>query len=161
MKIYALGYSESASTSYLLNYLISNGVSIEGVIFPKNTLTRSWRRLAQKARLRGVYPTIRRALENQALRKKQISQICQEHINKVFYVDDINSDQVREILVSHNVDLLILTATPIIKPILIDINGLVILNAHTGWLPDYRGLDANLNALRDGHHPGVSIHKVT
>jgi methionyl-tRNA formyltransferase len=95
------------------------------------------------------------------LRRKQISQICQQHIDKVFFVDNLNSEEVKQILVSNGVELLLLTATPIIKPIIIDIDGLTILNAHTGWLPTYRGLDGNLKALRDGHQPGVSIHKVT
>ena len=67
----------------------------------------------------------------------------------------------RNILLSNHANLLILTSTPIIKKILLDIEDLIILNAHTGWLPRYRGLDANLKAMRDGHSPGVSVHKVT
>jgi methionyl-tRNA formyltransferase len=160
-KIFALGYSDNTSTSYLLDYLIKNGVIIDGVIFPKNQLKRSWSRLAKKIQVRGVIPAVKRVAENLAIRKKQISGLLQHNIGKVFYVDSINSEEVREILMSNGVDLLLLTATPIIKSILIDIDGLTILNAHTGWLPKFRGLDANLKALRDGHQPGISVHKVT
>jgi methionyl-tRNA formyltransferase len=134
---------------------------IDGVIFPKNRLGLSWGRLVKKIQVRGVIPAIKRIPENLLLRKKQISEICQQAIGKVFFVNDLNSEEVKEILVSNGVELLLLTATPIVKPNIINIDGLTILNAHTGWLPTYRGLDGNLKALKDGHPPGVSIHKVT
>jgi methionyl-tRNA formyltransferase len=160
-KTFAIGYSDNTSTSYLLDYLIKHGAIIDGVIFPKNQLELSWKRLVKKIQVRGIVPAIRRIAENLMLRKKQISQICKRHIDKVFFVDNLNSEEVKEILVSNAVELLLLTATPIIESIIIDIDGLTILNAHTGWLPTYRGLDGNLKALRDGRQPGVSIHKVT
>jgi methionyl-tRNA formyltransferase len=159
--LFALGYSDNVSTSYLLENLIKHGVIIDGVIFPKNQLKLSWKRLVKKIQVRGFIPTIKRIVENLIVRKNQISEICQQHIEKVFFVDEINSVEVREILIVNRVELLLLTATPIINRIIIDIDGLTILNAHTGWLPKYRGLDANLKALRDGNQPGVSIHKVT
>ncbi|MHA2120691.1 MAG: formyltransferase family protein [Promethearchaeota archaeon] len=115
----------------------------------------------KKIQVRGIIPTIRRIIENLLIRKNQISKLIQKNIKKVYYVDSINSEEVREILLSNSVDLLLLTATPIIKSTLINIHGLSILNAHTGWLPKYRGLDANLKAMRDGYQPGVSVHKVT
>lgn len=161
VKIFAIGYSDNTSTSYLLDYLIKHGVIIDGVIFPKNHLKPSWKRLAKKIQVRGIIPAIRRIPENLIVRKKQISKVCQQYIDKVFFVDNLNSDEVKEVLISNGVELLILTATPIIKSIIIDIEGLTILNAHTGWLPKYRGLDGNLKALRGGDQPGVSIHKVT
>jgi methionyl-tRNA formyltransferase len=161
VKIFAIGYSDNTSTSYLLDYLIQQGVMVDGVIFPKNQLKLSWKRLIKKVQVRGLIPAIKRIPENLILRKKQISKICHRCIDKVFFVDDLNSEEVKEILLSNGVELLLLTATPIIKSIIIDIDGLTILNAHTGWLPTFRGLDGNLKALRDGHPPGISIHKVT
>jgi methionyl-tRNA formyltransferase len=161
MKIFTIGYSDNTSTSYLLEYMIKNDIVINGVIFPKNQLKRSWSRMAKKIQVRGIIPTIRRIIENLLIRKNQISKLIQKNIKKVYYVDSINSEEVREILLSNSVDLLLLTATPIIKSTLINIHGLSILNAHTGWLPKYRGLDANLKAMRDGYQPGVSVHKVT
>ncbi len=160
MKIFVIGYSDNISTSYLLNYLIKHGIIIDGAIFPKG-LKHSWRRLIRKIQLRGFIPAIKRVAENLIVRKRQISKMLRQ-IDKVYFVDDINSEEVREILVSNNVELLLLTATiPVIKPVIIDIDGLTILNPHTGWLPKYRGLDANLKALRDKNPLGVSIHKVT
>jgi methionyl-tRNA formyltransferase len=160
-KIFAIGYSDNTSTSYLLDYLIKHDVMFDGVIFPKNQLSLSWKRLVKKFQVRGIIPAMRRIPENLLVRKKQISQICQQYIDKVYFVDNLNSEEVKEILISNGVELLLLTATPIIKPIIINIDGLTILNAHTGWLPTYRGLDGNLKALRDGYQLGVSIHKVT
>jgi len=146
---------------YILDYLIRHGVIIDGVIFCKSQLKHSWERLRKKIKMRGFMPALKRIYENLLVRRKEISQICHRHIDKVFFVDKINSKEVRDILISNEVELLILTSTPIIKSIILDIDGLTIINAHTGWLPKYRGLDANLKALRDGHRPGISVHKVT
>ncbi len=161
IKLFTIGYSDNASTSYILDYLISYGVVIDGVIFYKSQLRRSWKRLIKKIKMRGFVPALKRIYENLLVGRKKISHIYHRHIDKVFFVDKINSEEVRDILISNEVELLILTSTPIIRSIILDIDGLTIINAHTGWLPKYRGLDANLKALRDGHRPRVSVHKVT
>lgn len=160
VKIFAIGYSDNTSTSYLLDYLIRNSVSIDGVIFPRNRLRMSWRRLVRKFEAGGIIPVMKRVFLNNFVRRQEISRIFREYIGKVYFVEELNSEEVKEILISNDVELLLLTATPIIKSIIIDIDGLTILNAHTGWLPKYRGLDGNLKALRAGDEPGVSIHKV-
>jgi methionyl-tRNA formyltransferase len=159
LTIFTLGYSDNTATAYLLDYFIKNGVVIDGAIFAKSKFSLNWKRLIHKIRMRGISATVKRVFENLFTRKKQVEQVS-ENIKKVFFVEEINSEEVRDILVTNGVDLLIMTSTPIIKPLLINIEGLTILNAHPGWLPKYRGLDANLKALRDGHQPGVSIHKV-
>jgi len=161
IKLFTIGYSDNVSTSYILDYLISHGVVIDGVIFCKSQLRRSWKRLIKKIKMRGFVPALKRIYENLLVRRKEISQIYHRHIDKVFFVDKINSEEVRDILISNEVELLILTSTPFIRSIILDIDGLTIINAHTGWLPKYRGLDANLKALRDGYRPGISVHKVT
>lgn len=160
MKIFTLGYADNTMTHYILDYFLSHGVSIDGAIFIKSPLKQSWKRLLHKIKGRGVIPAIKRIAENLLVRKRMISQISQNSIPTSYFVDDVNSEEVRDILRHNRVSILILTSTPIIKPIILDIEGLTILNAHTGWLPTYRGLDANIKAMRDGHHLGVSIHKV-
>jgi methionyl-tRNA formyltransferase len=159
--LFTLGYSDNTSTNYLLNCFLNNGFDIDGIILCKSHLKQSWRRLRKKIEMRGIIPALRRVFENLFVRKRQISQLYQQYKDKVYYVDKINSENVRDILVSNKVELLILTSTPIIKSIILDIDGLTILNSHTGYLPKYRGLDANYKALRDGHPLAVSIHKVT
>ena len=161
IKLFTIGYSDNTFTSYLLDYLLHHDVVIDGAIFCKSKLKRNWRRVIKKIRMRGFIPTLKRIYVNLFKKRKEISQIYHQHIEKVFFVDKFNSEEVRDILISNRVELLILTSTPIIKPIILDIENLTILNAHTGWLPKYRGLDANLKALRDGHQLGISIHKVT
>lgn len=161
IKLFTIGYPDNAETSFLLNYFIQNGINIDGAIFAKSKIKRDWKRLVKKIRMRGFGPALKRICENLMVRRKQISKLCHQHIDNLFFVEEINSEEVREILISNEVELLILTTVHIIKPIIIDIDGLTILNAHTGWLPKYRGLDANLKALRDGHQLGLSVHKVT
>ena len=161
MNLFTIGYADNAMTNYILDYFLRHGVTVDGVIFIKSPLKRNWKRLLQKLKARGITAAVKRAIENLFVRKKKISQISRSYIKKIYFVDEVNSEEVRDILTSNQVSLLILTSTPIIKPIILDIEGLTILNAHTGWLPKYRGLDANIKAMRDGHHLGVSVHKVT
>jgi len=161
VKLFTIGYPDNIETSFLLDYFKQNGIHIDGVILAKSYLRRDWKRLIKKIRMRGFVPALKRIGENLIVRRKQVSELCHQNIDKVFYVERINSEEVRDILISNKVELLILTTVHIIKPIIIDIPGLTILNAHTGWLPKYRGLDANLKAMRDGHQLGLSIHKVT
>jgi methionyl-tRNA formyltransferase len=161
IKLFTIGYPDNTETNFLLNYFLENGVTIDGIIFSKSQIKRDWRRLAKKIHMRGFSQALKRVCENLLVRRRQISKLCRHNIDKVFFVEKINSKEVRDILISEKVDLLILTTVHIIKAILIDIDGLLILNAHTGWLPTYRGLDCNLKALRDGHKLGLSIHKVT
>ena len=161
VKLFTIGYSDNTETNFLLTYFIQNGINIDGVIFAKSQIGRDWKRLLKKIRMRGFTSALKRICENLTVRKKQISQLCHQNIDQVFFVEEINSEEVRDILISNKVELLILTTVHIIKPIIIDIDGLTILNAHTGWLPKYRGLDCNLKALRDGYQLGLSVHKVT
>lgn len=161
IKLFTIGYSDNTETSFLLNYFIQNEIKIDGAIFAKSQIKRDWKRVVKKIRMRGFIPALKRICENLMVRKKQISKLCHQHIDNLFFVEEVNSEEVRDILISNKVELLILTTVHIIKPIIIDIDGLTILNAHTGWLPKYRGLDANLKALRDGHQLGLSVHKVT
>jgi len=159
--LFTIGYADNTMTRYLLEYFINRGVQIDGVIFIRNKLKRDWKRLLHKMRMRGWKASLKRIFENLLLRKSEILKIAEKHFDKVFFVDEVNSDEVKDILISNQVDLLILTSTPIIKKKIISIEGLILLNAHTGWLPQYRGLDANLKAMRDGQPLGVSVHKVT
>ena len=161
IKLFTIGYPDNTETTFLLDYFIRNGIHIDGVIFAKSQIKRDWKRLIKKIRMRGVASALKRICENLTVRRKQISQLCHQNIDQLFFVEDINSEEVRDILISNKVELLILTTVHIIKPIIIDIDGLTILNAHTGWLPKYRGLDCNLKALRDGYQLGLSVHKVT
>lgn len=57
-------------------------------------------------------------------------------------------------------DLILLAGTRIIKPHIIERARLGCLNAHTGWLPEYRGVNANLWALLEGGRRGVTVHYV-
>lgn len=161
IKLFTMGYADNTMTNYILEYFMRHGVTVDGTIFIKSPWNRSWKRLLHKIKSRGIMAAIKRSFENLFVRKIRISQISRSCLGKVYFVDEINSEEVRDILIANQVKLLILTSTPIIKPIILDIEGLTVLNAHTGWLPKYRGLDANIKAMRDGYHLGLSVHKVT
>lgn len=55
-------------------------------------------------------------------------------------------------------DLLILGGCGIVGPAVLQIPSLGTLNAHPGWLPDYRGLSVVAWSLHNGETPGATVH---
>lgn len=78
----------------------------------------------------------------------------------VYEVGSHNDERCEQLLRELSVDLLLLAGTRIIKPHIIKRARLGCLNAHTGWLPDYRGVHANLWSLLEGGRLGVTVHYV-
>lgn len=80
---------------------------------------------------------------------------------KVKRVKDYNSKTAIRLIKRENPDLIILApGSQIINKEVLTLPKIGTLNAHMGWLPDYRGLDTLEWALLEGGKLGVSIHFV-
>jgi len=86
----------------------------------------------------------------------------QKNINKLLYVDELNSDEVKNILIERNIDYLILAGVGIVKDKIISIPNLSILNVHSSVLPGYRGTESEIFALADSKYDliGNTVHFV-
>jgi folate-dependent phosphoribosylglycinamide formyltransferase PurN len=71
-----------------------------------------------------------------------------------------NDEECERLLRQIEPEVVLLAGTRIIKPHIIRQARLGCLNAHTGWLPEYRGVHANLWALLEGGRVGVTTHYV-
>ena len=67
-----------------------------------------------------------------------------QNINKLIYVENLNSDSVRDTLIELNIDTLILAGVGIVKDKIISIPNLTILNVHSSVLPGYRGTESEV-----------------
>jgi methionyl-tRNA formyltransferase len=85
-----------------------------------------------------------------------------QNINKLIYVENLNSDSVRDTLVELNIDTLILAGVGIVKDKIISIPNLTILNVHSSVLPGYRGTESEIFALADSKYDliGNTVHFV-
>jgi len=78
----------------------------------------------------------------------------------VYQVASHNDSECEATLRRLDPDVILLAGTRIIKPHIIGRARIGCLNAHTGWLPQYRGVHANLWALLEGGPRGVTVHYV-
>ena len=85
-----------------------------------------------------------------------------QNINKLIYVENLNSDLVKDILIERNIDILILAGVGIVKDNIISIPNLTILNVHSSVLPGYRGTESEVFALADAKYDliGNTVHFV-
>jgi len=84
------------------------------------------------------------------------------NLNKLIYVNNQNSDLVKNILIERNIDILILAGVGIIKDKIISIPNLKIINVHSSVLPGYRGTESEVFALSDKKFDliGNTVHYV-
>jgi hypothetical protein len=75
-------------------------------------------------------------------------------------VPDVNHNDCRQRLLSLQVDLLVLTGTPIVRDPILSVPCIGVLNAHQGALPEFRGMNVIEWAVLEGYQPALSIHFV-
>jgi len=85
-----------------------------------------------------------------------------KNIKKIIYVEELNSDDLKDVLIERNISLLVLAGVGIVKDDIISIPGLKILNVHSSVLPGYRGTESEIFALADAKYDliGNTVHFV-
>ena len=82
------------------------------------------------------------------------------YTDNVSVVENFNGIESEKMLEGLRPDIIILAGTRIIKPNIIKIPSVGIINAHPGLLPKYRGVDVIPWAILNGDEPGVTLHFV-
>lgn len=78
----------------------------------------------------------------------------------LYFIDDPNHAEGLALLKSIAPDVLAVNVLSILRRPVLDIPKVASVNIHTGYLPDYRGLDSRRWAILDGGSVGVSAHFV-
>jgi methionyl-tRNA formyltransferase len=79
---------------------------------------------------------------------------------RVQVIDDFNGNSSQKILSDIKPDIIIMGGTTIIRQHILDIPSIGILNAHTGLLPEYRGVNCLAWSIYNDDDIGFSIHYV-
>ena len=117
-------------------------------------------RFLEKIRKDGLAETLRRVAEMVWMKvtRTTIVHLARENGVPVHFVEQFNGPDCVALLRSLSPDLLCIASAPILKSEVFETARIGCLNAHPGWLPQYRGIGANAHALSNGDEPAVSLH---
>lgn len=122
---------------------------------PADTARKVWYTLVARRRFRRELTRAR-----QSELPRAVGEIAARLGIPLHMVESHNDTRCEGLLRDLSPDLILLAGTRIIKPPIIRQARVGCLNAHTGWLPEYRGVNANLWALLEGGRRGVTVHYV-
>src|SRR5712692_2779361 len=89
-----------------------------------------------------------------------VDAVCRRYGVRFHMVSDHNAPECERILRTADPDVVLLAGTRIIKAHILKVPHIGTINAHTGWLPNYRGRNANLWAFLEGGPTGITTHFV-
>jgi methionyl-tRNA formyltransferase len=161
LKVGFLGMSDNRATMTMLDVLENSDVEINCRIYLKPSLKDNWKRLKRKFLSQGFLHSFQRVLYSLKLRvltsRKPNINITRSYI---FYVRSFSSVECHQIIKDHNLDLLLLCTDEMIKRSTFQLPKIGTLNAHPGWIPNYRGLGAIHKMVEDGFLPAISVHYI-
>lgn len=169
MKVVFLTYKSPTGAAILRELKCSN-IPVEAIVIDTvrpNTHRTLARKLRRYQRRLGVIETalfgldkLKRRLIDRARRPWSRDSFYLDYSTTVFTVDDVNGERCRKFLEGLEPDLVVLGGSRILRPNIIRIPRIGVLNAHPGLLPKYRGVDVIPWAILNGDPVGVTIHFV-
>ena len=149
------------------------GLPLVKVLIEPKSLGERRKRLLGVYRQNGVMPTLRkvgRIIFEDHLRgvlhrrsheePRTVGAVCRQYEVPMDTVSNHNDPECERILRAADPDIVLLAGTRIIKAHVLQVPRIGTVNAHTGWLPDYRGRNANLWAFLEGGPTGITTHFV-
>lgn len=91
---------------------------------------------------------------------RTVDAVCRRYGVPLDTVSNHNAPECERILRTVDPDIVLLAGTRIIKAHILAVPRIGTVNAHTGWLPNYRGRNANLWAFLEGGPTGITTHFV-
>jgi hypothetical protein len=156
-----LGMPDNEATVRLLDHL-DRDAHVDFVVYWRPAPRDQWRRLVRKVRADGVGPALQR-VAYALLRSRGRGDDAAVRARppwREYAVPGHNSPQCRAALVREGVDVLVLSTDAIIGSRILEVPRVMTLTGHPGWIPQYRGLGANLFQMEAGRLPAVSVHAV-
>ena len=156
-----LGMPDNEATVRLLDHL-DRDAHVDFVVYWRPAPRDQWRRLVRKVRADGVGAALQR-VAYALLRSRGRGADAAGRARppwREYAVPGHNSPQCRDALARERVDVLVLSTDAIIGSRILEVPRVMTLNGHPGWIPQYRGLGANLFQMEAGRLPAVSVHAV-
>ncbi|MFW6046785.1 MAG: formyltransferase family protein [Candidatus Woesearchaeota archaeon] len=103
---------------------------------------------------------IKSYLERLNITKRKTTSFCKKNGIKHIKVNSINDKKFEKFLNKNNVDLIIYAGGGIVRKNIINNSKYGVLNAHSGWLPFFRGMNVIEWSILYGFRPYTSIHLI-
>ena len=87
-----------------------------------------------------------------------VQRACRYYDIKLHYTHDVNGNRALSFLQEHRPALIVYTGGGILRRRLIELPTLGVINAHSGLLPQYRGMNVTEWALLNGDRTGITVH---
>lgn len=153
----------------ILKSIVDRGLCIQSIIIEVQDKEIILKRVSNSIKNRGLIETLKIAA-SEFIMNLGISSIQRREWHKIeFYnkfskeihiVSNFNSSECEDILKKLSPDIVVLGGSRILKKNIIDIPRIGILNAHPGYLPNYRGVDVIPWAVYNGDNVGVTVHLI-
>lgn len=161
LKIGFLGMSDNRSTTTMLDVLLNSDIEIDCVVLLKPTFKANWKRLKRKILAEGFLKSLERiffSLQTRFVVSREPSRdVPRNYFN---YVTSFSSPACLKTIRDNNLDLILLCTDEMIKKVTFSLPKIGTLNAHPGWIPQYRGLGAIHEMIEDGFIPAISVHYI-
>lgn len=146
----------------LLEALDAAGLRPAGVVVARDTIARRWRMLRAVARRIGWAEALHAAIDAQRTALPRHRTRHESLCERVVRVDSFHDPAAIAALGALDADWFLLGQPGILKPQVLALARHGVLNAHPGWLPDYRGLSPATWALASGEPQrlGSTLHLV-
>ncbi|MCK5145979.1 hypothetical protein KAR48_04440 [bacterium] len=155
-----LAYPDNPVGHVFFKTFIKNNIPIQAVVVETMGSSQNKGRFLEKIKKDGLKDTLRRIIQilTMKISRQTIVDLAKRHSVPLIKVDTFNGPQGIDALTSLQPALLCIVSAPILKTKVFETASIGCLNAHPGWLPEYRGIGANAHALKNGEKPGVSVH---
>jgi folate-dependent phosphoribosylglycinamide formyltransferase PurN len=97
-------------------------------------------------------------LRTAGLNLSNVQAACRHYKLKLHYTNDVNGDKALLLLREFSPDLIVYTGGGILRRPLIETPTIGVINAHSGLLPEYRGMNVTEWALINGDAIGITVH---
>ena len=188
MRVTIFAISTCQSTPIIIDYFLSKEYEIDSVIIERNFRKRyskneiEYRKKHDRFnRKTKKYPFLRRLARRfwdmtplyfrkqiqlniysiPFLNRFAVQKFCEKRNVKAFTVLKHSSEETRQILLNRNIDIIINASSNwLLKEPIISLRNTKIINAHSGWLPKYKGLDSIPWSLKECDKVGITTHFV-
>jgi methionyl-tRNA formyltransferase len=173
------GYNQSLHAIALINELKKQGHTIVGCIIVK---TYQYKRLKQKIKMYGIKTLIqkfqnavlnkenelsketfyiKRYLENTNVTSVSVKDLCKRLRIQYLSINNLNENKVHRYLSIHNVDLIVYAGGGILRKKILNLSKYGAINAHSGYLPFFRGMNVVEWSLLYGVPPTITVHMIS
>src|SRR6266849_2305071 len=173
MRVILLTRPSTSQGMAIVEAFAQAGLPLAAALIEPKSLGERRKRLLAVYRQNGLISTFRKVgrimledhlpgLLHRSSREKPetVNAVCRRYGVSVYMVSDHNAPECEGILRTADPDIVLLAGTRIIKAHILEIPRIGTVNAHTGWLPNYRGRNANLWAFLEGGPTGITTHFV-